>query len=241
MPREGSDARAGCGAPGAAAEPSDCGSAFQSAQGPRTREEARAAAMEVHRSSTGHTCRTEFEHDDGWQRTTARMQCVDPGNSSAPILPVSKPANDAAGRCQDDVLMAATPQILDGAQMRMSRPLHVSWSGGITWRSRVRHAGRARTVDLERTRPFHDGGEVVEAGQERCGWDFERSAPHGESCDGSREGVVAPQPYPFLPRAPWEAERPAGHRHSRELRVSSLVTVSVFTSHCTVPILPLVT
>ena len=178
--------------------PSDCGPAFGSAQGPRTREEARAAAMGVHRSSTGHTCRTEFEHDDGWQRTIARMQGVDPGNSSAPILPVSKPANDAAGRCQDDVLMVATPQVLDDAQMRMSGPLHVSWSGGVTWRLRARHVGRARMVDPERTRPFQDGGEVIEGrtgAQSRGKW---RSAPRWVACDGSLERGRLRGPYPPL-------------------------------------------
>ena len=93
----------GCSAPGTAALPSDCGSGFGRSQRPRECEGAKVAATEVHRSLTGHTCRTEKWSDTGWQGNIARMQGAGLGNSSAVIVPASKPANNAAdGRKQEN-------------------------------------------------------------------------------------------------------------------------------------------
>ena len=130
--RASSSCPVGCGAPGTAALPSDCGPAFGSTQRPRPRKAARATALAVHRISTGHTCRTEFENDDCWQGNIAQMQGAGPGNSSAHILPVPKPAKDAGEGCQMDVLMTATPQILEVLKMRMSGWLRFFCSSGVT-------------------------------------------------------------------------------------------------------------
>ena len=158
----------GCSAPGTAALPSDCGSGFGRSQRPRECEGAKVAATEVHRSLTGHTCRTEKWSDTGWQGNIARMQGAGLGNSSAVIVPASKPANNAADGRKIEVLMAATPRILLSAQMRMSGRLHFFWSSGVDWRFRTRHVSRAWMADPKRTRPVGAAGRVNEGRTARC-------------------------------------------------------------------------
>ena len=189
--------------------PSDCGPAFGSTQRPRPREAARATALAVHRSSTGHTCRTEFEHYDSWQGNIARMQGAGLGNSSVCILPVPKPANDTADPCQIYVLMVTTAHIFTDAQKPMSGLLHFFWSSGATWRSRARHVGRAQTAGPKRTRASGTADQVND-GRTAClgscsGQKMSRRACESRGTGGGAFEGTKPPPSDVIARS---RERP---------------------------------
>ena len=142
-----------------------------------------------------HNLRTENGARCGWQWNIARMHVAGVGNSSARLLPVPKPANDAANGCQVDVSMMATPLRPSLLQLCMSGPPRVSRSCGVTWRSRARHVSRAQTAAPERTRAFGAGGPVNE-GRKRAREQLRRGF-----CRGDR--FVAQLRAHAVFRAPW--------------------------------------